>query len=213
MYNKNEVLSSLDTLISRYPSLDAVKTDIFNVFDILYRSYSANGKLLCCGNGGSAADCEHIVGELMKSFKRPRPLKHELADALKQYGEEGNALCESLEGAYPAISLCGHNALSTAFGNDKDPFMTFAQQVVGYGSKGDVLLSLTTSGNSKNCVYAAITAKSKGMKVVSITGEKGGRMKEFSDICIRVPERETYLVQELTLPIYHWLCAELEITL
>lgn len=210
MYDKSEALNSLEQLTARYPALDAVKSEISASFDVLRHCYEGGGKLLCCGNGGSAADSEHIVGELMKSFKKKRPISLELQDELRRYGEEGAALCEKLEGALPAIALTGHSALSTAFANDKDAYMVFAQQVNGYGCPGDVLLALTTSGSSKNCVYAAITAKCKGMKVISVTGEHGGRMKELSDICIRLPETETYLVQELTLPVYHWLCAELE---
>lgn len=213
MYDKLEICNSLEQLTARYTALDAVKDGILASFDILYRCFEGGGKLLCCGNGGSAADSEHIVGELMKSFKKKRPVSEALKNGLRKYGQEGDALAEKLEGALPAIALTGHTALSTAFGNDKDAYMVFAQQVNGYGKDGDVLLALTTSGNSKNCVYAAITAKCKGMKVISVTGENGGRMKELSDTCIRLPESETYLVQELTLPVYHWLCAELENTL
>lgn len=205
--NKN---GSLGLLIERYPALGSVRAELEGVFYALYNCYASGGKLLICGNGGSAADSEHIVGELMKSFKMKRPIDAAVAERLKEMGEDGVNLAEKLEGTLPAIALCGHTALSTAFGNDKDGFMTFAQQVYGYGCAGDVLLCLTTSGNSMNCVYAAEVAKAKGMTVVAITGASGGRMKELSDICIALPERETYLVQELTLPVYHWLCAELE---
>ena len=210
MLDELKIKESLCALIARYPALRSVKDDVYACFQMLYECYKSGGKLLCCGNGGSASDSEHIVGELMKCFKRKRPLDLEYARRLKEYGDEGAALAEKLEGSLPAIALVGHTALSTAFGNDKDPFMTFAQQVSGYGVEGDVLLCLTTSGNSKNCVYAAITAKAKGMKVIAITGEGGGRMQELADICLKLPEKETYLIQELTLPVYHWLCAELE---
>ena len=205
--NKN---GSLDELIARNPSLNSVRAELEKAFYNLYDCYRSGGKLLICGNGGSAADSEHIVGELMKSFKMKRKIDSTVSEKLREMGEDGVNLAEKLEGALPAIALCGHTALSTAFGNDKDGFMTFAQQVYGYGCTGDVLLCLTTSGNSKNCVYAAEVAKAKGMTVVAITGESGGRMKELSDICLALPEHETYLVQELTLPVYHWLCAELE---
>ena len=201
----------LDGLLERYPLLSTLRRELEKTFDLIYHSYYENGgKLLICGNGGSAADSEHIVGELMKSFRIKRPIDQGLANKLRSMGDDGAALADGLEDALPAIALSTHTALSTAFGNDRDANMTFAQQVHGYGFPGDVLLVLTTSGNSKNCVYAATVAKATGIKVVAITGAGGGRMKELADICIAIPERETYLVQELTLPIYHWLCAELE---
>lgn len=210
MYDRIEVFDSIMQLAARYPALCTLRDEVLSSFEVLYHCFENGGKLLCCGNGGSAADSEHIVGELMKSFKQKRPISDELKGELCRLGDEGELLAEKLERALPAIALTGHAALSTAFGNDKDAYMVFAQQVNGYGERGDVLLALTTSGNSKNCVYAAITAKAKGMKVIAITGERGGRMNELSDVCIRLPESETYLVQELTLPVYHWLCAELE---
>ena len=209
MYEVNRS-GSLDALIGRYPALCAVRGALEQAFYAVYNCYRSGGKLLICGNGGSAADSEHIVGELMKSFKMKRSIDATVAEKLKEMGEDGAALIDKLEGALPAIALCGHTALSTAFGNDKDGFMTFAQQVYGYGRAGDALICLTTSGNSKNCVYAAEVARAKGMGVIAITGEGGGKMTALSDICIKLPERETYLVQELTLPVYHWLCAELE---
>ena len=209
MYEVNKY-GSLDGLIERYPALAAVREKLEKAFYALYNCYASGGKLLICGNGGSAADSEHIVGELMKSFKTKRPIDADVAVNLRKMGDDGVALAEKLEGALPAIALCGHTALSTAFGNDKDGFMVFAQQVYGYGCKGDVLVCLTTSGNSRNCVYAAEVARAKGMTVIAITGECGGKIREIADICIALPEKETYLVQELTLPVYHWLCAELE---
>ena len=209
MYEVNRS-GSLDALMVRYPALIAVRAELEEAFYAIYNCYRSGGKLLICGNGGSAADSEHIVGELMKSFKMKRPIDCAVAERLREMGEDGMALAEKLEGALPAIALCGHTALSTAFGNDKDGFMVFAQQVYGYGDSGDLLLCLTTSGNSKNCVYATEVAKAKGMTVMAITGEGGGRMSGLADICVALPERETYLVQELTLPVYHWLCAELE---
>ena len=209
MYEVNKY-GSLDGLIERYPALAAVREKLEKAFYALYNCYASGGKLLICGNGGSAADSEHIVGELMKSFKTKRPIDADVAVNLRKMGDDGVALAEKLEGALPAIALCGHTALSTAFGNDKDGFMVFAQQVYGYGCKGDVLVCLTTSGNSGNCVYAAEVARAKGMTVIAITGECGGKIREIADLCIALPEKETYLVQELTLPVYHWLCAELE---
>lgn len=200
----------MEKLLKRYPELKGVSEDIEKTVTLLADMYRSGGKLLCCGNGGSASDSEHIVGELMKCFKIKRPIKKELADALAEYGKEGEELAETLESALPAVSLCGHSALSTAYGNDRNAYMVFAQQVNGFGEKGDTLLALTTSGNSRNCLYAAMVAKAKGMKVIGITGEKGGKLDTLADICIKVPETETYLVQELTLPVYHYICAKLE---
>lgn len=199
-----------EALFKRYPKLTSVKDEVALARKLLIDTYENGGKLLLCGNGGSAADCEHIAGELLKSFKRRRPISRELADGLSKFGPDGEHIAGRLEGALEAISLCGHPALSTAYANDVDPYMVFAQQVNGLGREGDLLIALTTSGNSKNCVYAAMTAKAKGMKVISITGEGGGRIASVSDVALKLPERETYLVQELTLPIYHYLCAELE---
>ena len=209
MYEVNKS-GSLDALIGRYPALSAVRAELEQTFYAVYNCYRNGGKLLICGNGGSAADSEHIVGELMKSFKMKRPIDGAVAEKLREMGADGVALAEKLEGALPAIALCGHTALSTAFGNDKDGFMVFAQQVYGYGRSGDVLICLTTSGNSQNCVYAAEVARAKGMGVIAITGAGGGKMSALADVCVKIPEWETYLVQELTLPVYHWLCAELE---
>lgn len=200
----------MEKLLNRYPSLAGIKDDIEKTVELLVGTYKSGGKLLCCGNGGSASDSEHIVGELMKCFKLKRPINNELASALAEYGKEGEELAVTLESPLPAVSLCGHSALSTAYGNDRNAYMVFAQQVHGFGNKGDTLLALTTSGNSQNCIYAAMVAKAKGMKVIGITGAKGGRLSELADVCIKVPETETYLVQELTLPVYHYICARLE---
>ncbi len=200
----------MNKLLKRYPSLETVKDKILASRELIIKTYENGGKLLLCGNGGSASDCEHIAGELMKSFKRKRPISTELAEALKAYGERGEKLAKTLEGGLPAISLCGHPALSTAYANDRNPYMVFAQQVNAIGSKGDLLIALTTSGNSENCLLAATVAKAKGISVISITGEGGGKISSLSDVCINLPEKETYLVQELTLPVYHYLCAEVE---
>lgn len=200
----------MEKLLKRYPSLSSVSEDIEKTVTLLADMYRSGGKLLCCGNGGSSSDSEHIVGELMKCFKLKRPINKELAAALAEYGKEGQDLAQTLESPLPAVSLCGHSALSTAYGNDRNAYMVFAQQVHGFGNAGDTLLALTTSGNSQNCIYAAMVAKAKGMKVIGITGAKGGRLSEISDVCIKVPETETYLVQELTLPVYHYICARLE---
>lgn len=198
-------------LLERYPILEVCKNDIYQAYIILNELYENGGKLLVAGNGGSAADAEHIVGELMKGFKLPRKLKNRFAKKLIEENKElGTVLAENLQGALPAIALDGHLALSTAYMNDCEPLLCFAQQVNGYGREGDVFLGISTSGNSKNVLYAAITAHAKGMKVIGLTGMKENKLEQMSDVCIKVPQRETYMIQELHLPIYHCLCLMLE---
>ena len=180
-------------------------------YELLRGSYENRHKLLVCGNGGSAADAEHIVGELMKGFKLPRRVDDSFADRLVELDPElGPVLAENLQGALPAIALDGHPALSTAYMNDCEPLLCFAQQVYGYGSKGDVMLAISTSGNSQNVLYAAVAAKALGLHVIGLTGAKESRLSAIADVCIRVPEKETYMVQELHLPVYHCLCLMLE---
>ncbi len=203
----------IDLLILRYPQLIVVKDCIVEAYQILEESYTNDGKLLVAGNGGSAADAEHIVGELMKGFVNPRKLEAEYSDALITVNKElGRVLSENLQGALPAIALDGHLALTTAYLNDCEPLLCFAQQVNGYGRKSDVFLGISTSGNSRNILYAATVAKAKGMKVIGLTGEKDSKLSEISDTCIQVPETETYKIQELHLPVYHCLCLMLEDT-
>lgn len=203
----------IDLLILRYPQLIVAKDCIVEAYQILEESYTNDGKLLVAGNGGSAADAEHIVGELMKGFVNPRRLEAEYSDALITVNKElGRVLSENLQGALPAIALDGHLALTTAYLNDCEPLLCFAQQVNGYGRKSDVFLGISTSGNSKNILYAATVAKAKGMKVIGLTGEKDSKLSEISDTCIQVPETETYKIQELHLPVYHCLCLMLEDT-
>lgn len=201
----------IDELISRYPSLKSIENDLLSSFKLIRDMYIKSGKLLLCGNGGSAADSEHIVGELMKGFCKKRKIDLQSQEKLKDVDENlGSLLGQSLQGALRAIAITNHIGLNTAFANDVDPNMIYAQQVYGYGDSKDILLCISTSGNSKNIIYAAITAKAKGMKVISLTGKDGGKLKEYSDISIIVPERETFKIQELHLPIYHALCLELE---
>lgn len=207
---KESTKNILKELSIRYPALAGVEKDVQAVYDIIQQAFADGHKLYLCGNGGSSADCEHITGELLKSFKKHRPLPSQLAEKLGEYGEEGEKLIMGLDGGLPAISLCGHFAFSTAYQNDKDPMFVFAQQVNVWGNAGDVLLTLSTSGNSKNCIYAAMVAKAKGMKVVFLGGGNGGKLKGMSDASVVVPEKETYKVQELHLPVYHCLCAMLE---
>ena len=167
--------------------------------------------MLVCGNGGSAADSEHIVGELMKGFKKPRRVSQEMSAKLKEADPElGIVLAEKLQGALPAIALDGHISLSTAYMNDCDPLLCFAQQVNGYGTSGDVFLGISTSGNSKNVLYAAAAARAKGMKVIGLTGAAESRLSGLADVCVQAPDTETYMIQELHLPIYHCWCLMLE---
>lgn len=208
---EKRVEKQLEILVNRYPELSAVKKEISEAYQILENCYAKEGKLLAAGNGGSAADAEHIVGELMKGFKLPRKPEAGFADKLIKENEElGTVLAESLQGALPAIALDGHPALSTAYMNDCEPLLCFAQQVNGYGKSGDVFLGISTSGNSKNVLYAATTAHAKGMKVIGLTGAKSSKLEQMSDVCIKVPQTETYMIQELHLPVYHCLCLMLE---
>ena len=201
----------LNRLIDRYPKLIVCREDIWCAYKVLEEAYSSGRKLLVSGNGGSASDSEHIVGELMKEFKLKRKVYGQQAAALKEIDADlGQTLADNLQGALPAISLTGHSALQTAFMNDAEPELVFAQQVNGYGKPGDVYLGISTSGNSKNVLYAAVTAKSRGLKVIGLTGAKENKLMKYADVCIRVPETETYKIQELHLPVYHCLCLMLE---
>ena len=201
----------LNELIMRYPVLGIVRDDVNKAYSILEACYENGGKLLIAGNGGSAADAEHIVGELMKGFVKRRPLPKELKRALIDTDPiRGSELSEKLQQGLPAIALTNHAALSSAFANDVDGMLSYAQQVNGYGKEGDVFLGISTSGNSENVMYAAVTAKAKGMKVIGLTGRDGGKLAKLADVAIVVPEQETYKIQELHLPIYHALCLMLE---
>ena len=201
----------LEDLVVRNPELGASKKDISKAFELLKNSYGNKGKLLICGNGGSAADSDHIVGELMKRFSIPRAIPEELKTKLENnFGEQGKYMASRLEGSLPAISLNGHNALSSAFANDVDAQLIYAQQVVGYGNKEDVLLGISTSGNAKNVVAAMIVAKAKGMKVLGLVGRDGGEFNKYCDVLINVGGDCTPQIQELHLPVYHVLCQTLE---
>ena len=199
-----------EELFERYPALSVCKEEVLKAYETLFNAYMGGGKVLCGGNGGSASDSEHIVGELLKCFKKCRAVDEKTATALNALGEDGAYIVERLEGSLPANSLISQTGVMTAFANDKAWETAMAQQLYGLGKAGDCLIALSTSGNSKNCVYAAMVAKAKGMKTISFTGAKGGKLKEISDVCICVPETETYKVQELHLPVYHCLCAMLE---
>ncbi len=206
-----KVLSWLDNLMTRYPALEPCRSDILKAYDLLEGSFLSGGKLLVCGNGGSASDAQHIVGELMKGFIKRRGLSEAQKSALCQADSgRGALLAERLQDALPAIALTSHDALSTAVSNDNDPSAVFAQQVFGYGKEGDALLGITTSGNSENVLNAFVVARAKGLKTIALTGESGGAAKGLADVTIRVPGTETYKVQEFHLPVYHCLCCMLE---
>ena len=208
---KDRVIKILDELLERYPQLKEQRDDILAVYKVLEESYENGGQLLVAGNGGSAADSEHIVGELMKAFIKPRKLDTTLQDKLKSVDKNlGEVLADNLQGALPSIAVTGHVGLSTAYLNDCNPLLSFAQQVNGFGREGDVFLGISTSGNSENILYALVTAKAKGMKTIGLSGRDGGKMKEFCDEIIIVPEKETFKIQELHLPVYHALCLMLE---
>ena len=199
----------IEDLFNRYPALSACKQDIIDAIEEITSCYNNKGKLLLCGNGGSCADADHIVGELMKSFEKKRPIDSELEKNLNTT-ERGKYISEKLQNALPAISLNAHSSLYSAISNDIDSDLVFAQQIVGYGNPGDIIITISTSGNSQNVVDAAITAKAKGLKVVGLTGESGGKIKEFCDITIRVPASSTPEIQELHLPVYHTICKYIE---
>ena len=198
----------LEELIGRYPVLEPCRESIRQAYQALEECFLAGGKLLVAGNGGSAADSDHIVGELMKGFVKKRPLPDSLVQALKEAEPQRGA--ELFQGALPAIALTNHVALSSAFANDVDGILSYAQQVNGYGNRGDVFLGISTSGNAENVMYAAVTARAKGMKIIGLTGRDGGKLGAFADISIVVPKQETYQIQELHLPVYHALCLMLE---
>ena len=203
-------MTILDTLITRYPVLAPMKEDIQAAHDLLAASFAAGGKLLLCGNGGSACDCEHIAGELMKSFVLPRPLGKQDADALKAAGDADARLASARQQGLPCVVLNGLPGLSSAFANDEEPALVYAQQAWVYARESDVLLGVTTSGNSDNVVQAAIAAKARGAKIIGLTGQKLGRLAPLCDVLLNVPDTETFRVQELHLPIYHALCLMLE---
>ncbi len=201
----------LNELLERYPVLGTCREQIELADKTIIETYENGGKLMVCGNGGSCADSEHIVGELMKGFLSLRPLDEDYKAELKAANPElEDDMLGKLQGALPAIALTGHTGLTTAYSNDVEPSMIFAQQLFGLGNCGDVFVGITTSGNSKNVIKAAQLAKALGIKVIGLTGAKGGKIREIADVCICVPETETFKVQELHLPVYHFLCASAE---
>lgn len=209
---KNELEEILKYTIHRHPDLGINRDSVWTAFEMLRQCYESGHKLLVCGNGGSAADADHIVGELMKSFSVRRRLAQESKNKIIAVSPElGPFISENLEPALSTISLTCHTALNTAISNDMDAQLIFAQQVLGYGREGDVLLGISTSGNSKNVINAMITAKSIGVGTIGLTGEDGGDMKEFCDVMIGVAGNSVAEIQELHLPVYHCLCSMLEL--
>ena len=201
----------LNELLRRYPILEVCKKDIEKAKDALIECYKNDGKVLICGNGGSCADSDHIVGELMKGFLKQRPLSEEQKTNMKKNCDlVDDELLSKLQGGLPAIALPSITALNSAFCNDVDPELVYAQPLVSLAKKDDVLIGISTSGNSKDVYGAVKVAKSLGIKVIGLTGAKGGKLKDVADICICAPETETFKIQELHLPIYHYICASVE---
>jgi len=201
----------VNLLIKRYPLLNECREDIINAYFIMEECYDCDGKLLIAGNGGSAADSEHIAGELMKRFKVPRPVTPEFGEKLKSIDPvRGSELAKNLERGLMAIPLVAHEALLTAYINDVNELGVFAQQLFGFGRQKDVFLGISTSGNSKNVICATVVARALGMKVVGLTGAKGGELATVADVVVKVPQMETYMIQELHLPVYHCWCLMLE---
>lgn len=201
----------INELIKRYPMLDACREDIEKTLEAIISCYERGGKLLLCGNGGSAADCDHIVGELMKGFLKKRPLSDEKKAEMTTLSPSlDTELLARLQSGLPAVSLPSLSILNSAFCNDVDPSLIYAQSVLGLGKKGDLLIAISTSGNAENVAAAVKVARGIGMTTVGLTGESGGKLRALADICICAPEKETFKIQELHLPIYHLLCAAVE---
>ena len=208
---KEQVQKEFDILLANYPQLSECAGDIWAAYELMEKACRTGGLIMTCGNGGSAADAEHIVGELMKGFKLKRPVTGEQKDALlSAFPDDGAYLAGNLQRGIPAISLVSQTAISSAFINDVAPDMVFAQQVFAYGNAGDALIGMTTSGNSQNVVNVCKVARTFGIGTIGMTGENGGKLLELCDVTIRVPACETFRVQEYHLPIYHTLCAMLE---
>jgi D-sedoheptulose 7-phosphate isomerase len=204
-------VKALDDLQAHYPELAAAMDNIHDACDLVVSAYMNGGKVLTCGNGGSAADAEHIVGELLKSFELPRPLSQDIADQIREgCPDDADRFLERLQMPLPAVSLTSHLSFSTAFANDEDPALVFAQALLGLGEAGDVLIALSTSGNSQNVVLAARLAAALGIRVVGLTGKHGGELAAASEVSIRVPADRTYRVQEYHVAVYHAMCRAIE---
>ena len=201
----------LDQFMQKHPEMEPVRKDIESAYRIIEKAYENGNKLLVGGNGGSAADAEHIVGELMKTFRKDRPITYDMKQRMMKIDpERGEQLGAWLQCSLPAIAVTGHTSLTTAVANDVEPRMSFAQQVFGYGKEGDVFLAISTSGNAENLMLAAVAAKAMGVKIVLLTGKDGGKLFPLADAAIVVPEQETYRIQEMHETVYHLICMELE---
>lgn len=208
---KQSTKAVIEDLVIRHPVLTSCNEGIVAATEVLISCYKKGNKLLTCGNGGSASDAQHIVGELMKGFVLPRKLSSDKRKQLKEmFPNSSQYLISNLQDVLPAISLLGETALTSAYANDLAPDLVFAQQVLGLGKMGDVLLAISTSGNSQNIIYACEVARVQKMLVIGLTGESGGAMKELCDVLINVPSKITYIIQEFHLPVYHCLCLALE---
>lgn len=208
---KKRTETMTNTFFAENPAFAPIRERIAEALEILTAAFAGGGKLLVCGNGGSCADSDHIVGELMKGFLLRRPLPQEMREAFREkFGEDGERIAQGLQGGLPAISLGAHGALSTAFSNDCDPALVYAQQTLAYACKGDVLLGISTSGNAENVRAAMMTARVRGVRCIALTGRDGGKIAPLADCVVIAPERETYRIQECHLAIYHYLCAAVE---
>lgn len=207
------IIKHVDSLTDRYPDLVGVRDSIIEAYSVMETCYKNDGKLLIAGNGGSAADSEHMAGELMKRFKSPRPVPPAFASKLEEIDPvRGKNLAKNLECGLMAIPLVAHEALTTAYINDVDGLGVFAQQLFGFGRPGDVFLGISTSGNSKNIMSATVVARALGIPVIGLTGSDGGELAKVADVCVKAPSNETFIVQEYHLPIYHCWCLMLEDT-
>ena len=205
-------MESLAQLVARYPKLAPCENEIARAADLIAGVFANGGTLFACGNGGSAADADHLVGELAKGFLKKRPLNPVLAGRLREAYPDGELRPEELEEGLPAVSLHSQSALFTAFSNDVSAESAFAQALYALSKPGDVLVAFSTSGNSRNVVKAARLARVTGVSVVALTGERESALSALADIAIRVGDTETYRVQELHLPAYHWIAARIENT-
>ena len=208
---KDTTSAKIDYLIERYPALSVCRQSLTQVVEAIIESYRQGGKLIVCGNGGSASDSEHIVGELMKGFVKKRPVTDELYAKMQAVcPNEAEYLRDNLQMPLPAISLMNAVALNSAFANDQAPDLAMAQQVLGLARPEDIFIGISTSGNSANVIYAIQMAKTLGTKTIGLIGNRHCRMQNLCDIVIAAPEMETYKIQELHLPIYHMLCIAVE---
>ncbi|WIH84036.1 SIS domain-containing protein [Brachyspira pilosicoli] len=196
-------------LIERFKELEPIKGNIDSAIESIISCYKNGNKVLIAGNGGSACDSEHIAGELLKSFVKKRPIKEEIRKELLSM-EDGEYIADNLEAPLRAIALTSHMGLSTAYLNDRDPYLIFAQQLLGFGDKGDVFIAISTSGNAKNIIHACKVAKAMGIKIISFTNNHGGKLAEMADIAIKAPAKETYIAQEYHEAIYHEICIRVE---